>query len=150
MKKILILLITTLCLFGCTPTKPEQPETLTGTIQTTFVQEVQETDNLDEIGQAIIDSLDVQYELDINHVVPGYLPGFTQDIVAFDDAVMIAPIVGTIPFVCYVLYTEKPELLMEALETYHDMRWNICTEAEEMVLNTDHNLVLFAMTPKAN
>lgn len=150
MKKILILFITTLCLFGCTPTKQEEPKTLTETIQTTFVQEVQKSDNLDDIGNEILKALDVEYDLDINHVVPGYLPGFTQDIVAFDDAIMIAPTIGTIPFVCYVFYTEKPELLMEVIETYHDMRWNICTEAEEMTLNMDHNYVVFAMTPKAN
>lgn len=146
MKKIFVLFITVLCLVGCA-SKVDVPSTTTGIIATTFVQEIQKTDNLDEIGLKIIESVDVEYDLDMNHVYPGYLLGFSQDIVHFEDAVIISPIVGTIPFVCYVFQTSEPELLTKEIENYHDMRWNICTEAEEKILKQDHNFVLFAMTP---
>ena len=39
------------------------------------------------------------------------------------------------------------ETLTKQLEDNHDMRWNICTEAEEKVCYTSGSLVFFAMVP---
>ena len=58
--------------------------------------------------------------------------------------------IGTIPFVAYIFKTDDVETLKKALDENHDMRWNICTEAEEYVVYDSGNIVFVAMVPGAN
>lgn len=146
MKRLLILFITLLCLTGCMP-KTEDKPIENKTIETVFVEGIKNNEDINTVAQSIVQNLNYAFKMDVMNVNPGYLPGFVQDITAFDEGVLISPIVGTIPFVCYIFYTEKPELLMEALENYYDMRWNICTEAEVKIAAQQGNYVLFAMMP---
>ena len=60
---------------------------------------------------------------------------------------MIAPVIGSIPYVSYVFETDDPEALVKELDEKHNMRWNICTEAEEKVSSIYENLVYYAMVP---
>lgn len=147
MKKIIILFITLICVTGCMPTKTNKPSTLSEKIDSVFVENIKDTDDIFELAQSIKDNIDVAYNLDISYVNPGYLPGFVQDITGFEEGVLIAPVVGTIPFVCYIFKTDNIEVLKSNLEKFADMRWNICTEADEQIINSKGNYVLFAMVP---
>ena len=80
-------------------------------------------------------------------IEPGFLNGFGAEINGFNNGVMVAPMVGTIPFVCYVFETDAPEALVGELEANHDLRWNICTEADEMLVKQYENFVFFVMSP---
>ena len=63
---------------------------------------------------------------------------------------MFAPMIGTIPFVGYVFTLDESadvDAFMQVLRDNADPRWNICTEAEETVIENADNMVFFAMCP---
>ena len=86
-------------------------------------------------------------------VEAGYLMGFDNvEVTGFEEGVMIVPMIGTIPFVGYVFDTENAEsaeALEKVLTENANLRWNICTEAEEMVSGTAEDKVFFVMCPKS-
>ena len=86
-------------------------------------------------------------------VEEGMLTGFgNTEIKGFSEGTMFSPMIGTIPFVSYVFVlkddTDAKEFV-STLESNADMRWNICTEAEEKLVETVDNKVFFIMCPKA-
>lgn len=76
--------------------------------------------------------------------------GFNNQITGFKEAVQFGPAIGTIPFVGYVFVLENGadvEAFKANLEAEANLRWNICTEAEEMVCENVGNTVFFLMCP---
>lgn len=84
-------------------------------------------------------------------VEEGLLTGFDNfEVKGFSDALMLAPMIGTIPFVAYVFTVADgvdAAAFAEELKTNANPRWNICTEAEETVTEVVGNKVFFAMCP---
>lgn len=81
-------------------------------------------------------------------VEPGYLAGFSAEIHDFKQAVMFAPMIGSIAFVGYIFEVEgDTETFVNTLTENADPRWNICVEAAETVTATAGNLVFFVMCP---
>ena len=72
-------------------------------------------------------------------VEPGLLMGFDNaEITDFKEGVMFAPMMGTIPFVGYVFALEEGtdvEAFKTTLKENANLRWNICTEAEELTIS---------------
>ena len=63
---------------------------------------------------------------------------------------MFAPMIGTIPFVGYIFVLEEGtdvDGFKSTLETNADPRWNICTEADETIVDSVGNTVFFLMSP---
>ena len=86
-------------------------------------------------------------------ITEGWLNGFTADeITGFTEGAVFAPMIGTISFMGYI-FTLADGADVEAFKTLltssADLRWNICTEAEEMVCDNVGNKVFFVMAPKA-
>ena len=84
-------------------------------------------------------------------VEQGLLMGFgNAEINGFEEGVMFAPNIGTIPFIGYVFtladWTDV-ETFVKTLQDNADLRWNICVEAEEMVVDSVGNKVFFVMCP---
>lgn len=85
-------------------------------------------------------------------VEAGYLTGFSNEISGFEQGVMFSPMIGSIPFVGYIFTVadgEDVDAFVETLKTNADPRWNICTEAEETVVEASGNTVFFVMCPKS-
>ena len=84
-------------------------------------------------------------------VEPGYLTGFDNaEIKGFKEGVMFAPGIGTIPFVGYVFTLEDGVNVAEfakTLKSNANPRWNICTAADETVVDYSGNKVFFLMCP---
>ncbi len=83
-------------------------------------------------------------------VEEGFLNGFTNEITGFEEAVMFAPMIGSIPFVGYIFTLGEDadvDAFIDNLEANADLRWNICVEAEEMVVDHVANTVFFLMCP---
>ena len=84
-------------------------------------------------------------------VEPGFLTGFDNaEITGFDTGVMFAPMIGTIPFVGYVFDLADgtdADAFVKTLEENANLRWNICTMADEMVAVAEGNIVMFVMAP---
>ena len=155
MKKILICLLTLLVLVGCgqkddnITSNVERPssDTLGGKLANAFLDEAANSDDPVTIAEAIAGKNYTEYNLVVAEVEPGWLNGFSNDITEFTSGVCFQPMIGTIPFVAYMLKTDNVDALTKQLEDNHDMRWNICTEAEEKVCYTSGSLVFFAMVP---
>lgn len=84
-------------------------------------------------------------------VEEGCLAGFDNfEVKGFDTAVQFGPMIGSIPFVGYIFDLSDgtdPEAFMTDLEANANLRWNICTEAEETSFFAVNDLVFFAMHP---
>jgi len=87
--------------------------------------------------------------LTVTEIEEGYLAGFDNaEITGFSEGVMFAPMIGTIPFVGYVFTLESEadiDAFIKKLEESANLRWNICTKAEEMVTGKSGNKVFFVM-----
>ena len=80
----------------------------------------------------------------------GYLVGFINEVTDFEACTLFAPMIGTIPFVGYVFELAEDadvDAFVESLENNHNLRWNICTAAEEMAVESEGNFVCFVMAP---
>ncbi len=84
-------------------------------------------------------------------VEEGFLTGFDNaEIKGFEAGVMFAPMIGTIPFVGYVFTLADGadvDTFVKTLEDNANLRWNICTQADEMVAVAEGNTVFFVMAP---
>ncbi len=99
-----------------------------------------------DIATALTESPNFVYAGATMEVEPGYLMGFTEEISGFDDGVMFAPMIGSVPFVGYVFtVSNDPEGFLATLNSCNDPRWNICTEADETVSTIYGDKVCFIM-----
>lgn len=96
-------------------------------------------------------------ELSTNEIIPfapvvmpiqeGYLPGFTTEIKGFTDGYFFGPMIGSIPFAGYVFTSDKPEALISLLKDKVDLRWNICTSADEIITGSVNTTVYCVLAP---
>ncbi len=84
-------------------------------------------------------------------VEPGFLMGFNNyEVTGFEEGVMFAPMIGSVPFVGYVFTLPADadaDAFVTGLKDNADLRWNICVEADEMVAEANGNKVFFVMCP---
>lgn len=83
---------------------------------------------------------------------PGYLPGFNEEITDFEECYFVGPMIGSIPFVAYVFDIADDAdsaAFVANLEALHNLRWNICVSAEQMLTAVEGDLVFFIMSPNS-
>lgn len=84
-------------------------------------------------------------------VEPGLLMGFgNTEITGFSEGAMFGPTMGTIPFVGYVFTLDGSvdgSTFCQTLQNAADLRWNVCTEADELVVTQSGSKVFFLMCP---
>ena len=104
-----------------------------------------------EMADKILTNPMIQFSGASMEVEEGLLTGFgNAEITGFEQGVMFAPMIGTIPFVGYVFTLAADtdvDAFMQTLRDNADPRWNICTEAEETVVEKADNMVFFVMCP---
>ena len=102
----------------------------------------------EELANAVIAHESIQFMPMVMPVEEGYLAGFNNEVHGFAEAATFAPGIGTIPFVGYVFKLADGadvEAFKAGLEADANLRWNICTAAEEMVCENVGNTVFFLM-----
>ena len=146
MKKLMTTLLCLLLLASCGTKQDDIPETSSeGTKQLKVFEKASESESdIFKIGEALTKT-DPELSLEMAEVEPGWLNGFSEDVTGFAKGVVVAPIIGSIPYVAYVFESEDPEALLKELDEKHNMRWNICTEADEKVSAIKGNLVFYIM-----
>ena len=126
------------------------------TLGQTMLKDFQETVTADpdmtaqEIADDLMTNPAILFAPATMPVEEGFLSGFTTEITGFEEAVMFAPMIGSIPFVGYVFTLGEDadvDAFIDTLEANADLRWNICVEAEEMVVDNSDNTVFFLMCP---
>lgn len=104
-----------------------------------------------EMADTILANPMIQFGGASMEVTEGLLTGFgNAEITGFKEGVMFAPMIGTIPFVGYVFILDEgadTDAFMQTLRDNADPRWNICTEAEETIIENADNMVFFVMCP---
>ena len=80
-----------------------------------------------------------------------WLAGFdAETMTGYEACTAFMPMIGTIPFVSYVFELAEGadvDAFKTTLSDNANLRWNICTAAEEMVIETVDNFVFFIMAP---
>lgn len=106
-----------------------------------------------ESNEALANTLitDLPFMAGVMPVEEGFLSGFDNyEVKGFSEGYMFGPMMGSIAFVGYVF--ELPadadvEAFKTGLTENANLRWNICVEAEEMVVENVDNKVFFVMCP---
>lgn len=104
-----------------------------------------------EMADHILANPIIQFSGTTMTVEEGLLTGFNNaEITGFEEGVMFAPMIGSIPFVGYIFTLPEGadgEVFLKLLTENADPRWNICTEADETVTGMAGNMIFFVMSP---
>lgn len=100
-----------------------------------------------EIAEALSENKCVDFMPAVMEVEEGWLNGITDEINGFSEGALFAPMIGSIPFISYVFKTDNTKALEEQLKNKADLRWNICTQADEMLSAVKGDKVFFVMAP---
>ncbi|MBQ8541646.1 MAG: hypothetical protein IJ435_09270 [Clostridia bacterium] len=155
MKRIITLalvLIMALSLAACGGNNEAENLTVGQTLLKDF-EERAEKEDVTAIAEGLLSNEIIQFMGGSMPIEPGYLTGFGEyEVTGFSEGAMFSPMIGTIPFVGYVFQLEEgtdADEFIASLEKNADLRWNICTEAEEMVSGKKGDKVFFVMCPTA-
>ena len=148
---LLLILSCTFLIAGCGK-KEEKPKNNDNTLAVNLVQEfkkeINETKNIKKVAKKLAKSDFDMPDLEVSNVSKAdYLTGFNEKIQGYKKAYVIAPTISTIPFIAYIFESDKPNELANTLKEQANLRWNICTEADEMQVAVVDNYVFFVMSP---
>ena len=152
--KTLKLLLAVVLLFALTACGG-QPATPGQILYETFQEKADSIPDgaLEDLATDLVEHEIIPFDGAVTPVEPGLLTGFgNQEITGFAEGVMYAPVIGSIPFVGY-LFRLAPETdgeaFMKTLEAAADPQWNVCTKAEETVIEQEGDKVFFLMCPSS-
>ena len=151
MKKLFTFAIVFTLLFSLASCGEKKAPTENGTLGETLLTLFRENSDksAEEIANACLASPSIEFMGGVMPVEAGALTGIDAEITDFSKGYMFAPNIGTIPFVGYVLEAgDKAEAVAEKMKANANPRWNICTEAEETVVEAKDGKVFFLMCPK--
>ena len=126
-----------------------EANTVATKLQVQFREEIKNNSDIIAVADKLVDGNPVLGEVAMGSmgVEPGFLNGFNGDVTGFDRGVMFAPFIGTIPFVGYIFETTDTDALVKELNDKAMLNWNICTTADEKVVDVVDNYVFFVMAP---
>ena len=134
---------------------PDEPATTEGTVGQTLLAtfKANATGTAEEIANAVISDPTIPFmgmAMPINPVDFEFLSGLGEAKIEYKEGATFGPMIGTIPFIGYIFVLEDGtdvEAFKTTLEENADLRWNICTAAEELVIDNEGNTVFFLMCP---
>ncbi|MBR5290840.1 MAG: hypothetical protein IKU28_07625 [Erysipelotrichaceae bacterium] len=160
MKKLFTVLLCGLIamslLSGCGSKKTEEtPATVGAALLNSFNEYVKanpEATAMDIANNVITNSvIPAELSLMTMEIEAGYLNGFDNfEVTGFEQGAIFAPMMGTIPFVGYIFTLPAGadvQAFMDSLTQNANLRWNICTAADEMTVSNVDNTVFFVMAP---
>lgn len=105
----------------------------------------------EEIANVVSSISDIQFMRMVSPIEPGLLAGFDNtEIKGFKSGHAFGPMIGSIPFICYIFELEDGadvEAFVKNLTDSANPRWNICVEAKQTVAGSCGNYVFFVMCP---
>ncbi|MBE7024142.1 MAG: hypothetical protein E7412_06750 [Ruminococcaceae bacterium] len=131
--------------------KPSEKLSVGNTLLADFKAKAASSSSAVSIAEGLLANSVIAFSGAAMPVEPGYLTGFgNNEIKGFKEGAMFAPMIGTIPFVGYVFVLENASdvpAFISTLKASADLRWNICTTADEMISGSVGNKVFFVMCP---
>lgn len=132
-----------------TPSKPAPSATVGQTLKGVF--QANASGSALDTANRVISHESIPFSGMAMAVEPGLLMGFgNTEITGFSEGAMFGPTMGTIPFVGYVFTLDGSvdgSAFCQTLRNAADLRWNICTEADELVVTQSGSKVFFLMCP---
>ena len=155
MKKVLSLALAAIMMLSLVACGgKEEPKTVTQQLVaefTTLVKENADSTALDIAGKLAESNCVSAIGPMSMEIEEGFLMGFDNDeITGFKSGAVFAPMIGTIPFIGYVFELEEGadvDAFVKMLEDGANLRWNICSAADEMACEAVGNKVVFVMAP---
>lgn len=147
---ILVILSLALIITGCGKKENndiKSDNTVAANLVLEFEKEMPKSKNIKEVADKIIKTNIISPQVEYLEMEEGYLPGFKEEIKEFNSAVVISPTISTIPFIAYIFEVDNPSEFANNLKKQANLRWNICTEADEMQVSVVDNYVFFVMSP---
>lgn len=133
--------------------KPETNQSVGNVLLADFKAKASSASSALSLAESLLSNSVIGFSGGAMPVEPGFLTGFDNtEIKGFKEGAMFAPMIGTIPFVGYVFTLEdsaKASDFISTLKSAANLRWNICTSADEMVAGSSGNKVFFVMSPKS-
>lgn len=159
MKKVLSVFLVLMIVLGmtaCSKKAEEEPEAEATTPATMTVAAFKaaakdnESASAEDLANTVVVAEFIPFMGAVMPVEEGYLNGFTEEITGFKEGCFFGPMIGSIPFAGYVFELEEGadvNAFMDLLKEKADLRWNICTQADEMACGNVGNKVCFVMAP---
>jgi len=120
------------------------------TLAQQFKEEIKNEKDIVKVASSIAENKVLEIATDVAVLgVEDYISGFQTEIKNFNQAVVIRPVIGSIPFIAYIFDVEHGQDFAKNLKENADLRWNICTEADEMKAEVFDHYVFFVMSPKS-
>lgn len=114
-----------------------------------FKEEIKNEKNIEKVANKIAQNEILQISTDVAVLKKSdYISGFQTEIKGFDKVVAIRPMISTIPFLAYIFEVKEADAFAENLKKNADLRWNICTEADDLEVSVVDKYVFFVMSPK--
>lgn len=116
-----------------------------------FKELIAEDENIstEDMGNKFAENTMFEMAMGSMPVEPGLLTGFdNEEIKGFKEGAMFSPMIGSIPFVGYIFKVDDEtnvDDFMKQLKDNANLRWNICTEADQMLITNVDKTVLFVM-----
>ncbi len=133
--------------------KPETNQSVGNVLLADFKAKASSASSALSLAESLLSNSVIGFSGGAMPVEPGFLTGFDNtEIKGFKEGAMFAPMIGTIPFVGYVFTLEdsaNASDFISTLKSAANLRWNICTSADEMVAGSSGNKVFFVMSPKS-
>ena len=138
-----------------TPDEPIDEPATEGTVGETLLAtfKANSTGTAEEIANAVITDPIIPFmgmAMPINTTDFEFLSGLGEAKIEYAEGAMFGPMIGTIPFIGYIFKLAEGtdvEAFKTTLEENANLRWNICTAAEELVIENEGNTVFFLMCP---
>lgn len=130
--------------------EPKAPETVGEKLYAEF--KAKHEGNALEIAERIIGNEIIQFMGGAMSIEEGFLSGFDNfEVKGFKEGATFGPMMGSIAFVGYIFVLEDGadvEAFKTSLKDNANLRWQICVEAEELIVENEGNTVFFLMCPK--
>ena len=107
----------------------------------------------EEIANRLLSNKIIEFMGTAMPIEEGLLSGFDNaEIKGFKEGTMFAPMMSSIAFVGYIFELAEDadvDAFKTTLNDSANLRWNICVEAEELIVENEGNKVFFLMCPKS-
>ncbi len=130
--------------------KQKEEDTSVASILTNqFKEEMKkDTDSL-EVAKKISENESIAIAVDVMELKNrDYVNGFDKEIKGYKKAYAIKPIIGSIPFIAYIFEVDNAKEFEKDLNDNANLRWNICTQADNKASAVVDNYVFFVMAPE--
>lgn len=126
-----------------------EDKSVAGILTNQFKEEMKKSDDPLEVAKKISENESIAIAVDVVELKDGdYVDGFDKEIKGYKKAYAIKSMIGSIPFIAYIFEVDNAGDFEKELNDNANLRWNVCTEADNKSSAIVDNYVFFVMAPE--